>query len=162
MYVYSLLFIHSFISEFLPHALHFLLAALHFFQASVESRHFPVRISLVLFVFCLQLSQKLLFVCCLAQDKHQGGREEERDEIVEVKASRVVIEHEEEHQRHEIHHPLHHLHLFSLLSHHLVFLLLHGKPRVDNVCHAEQYTCQRQMVAYQPQVCVPFDNRVVG
>ena len=68
------------------------------------------------------------------------------------------VEHKEEHQRHDEHHPLHHLHLISLLAYHLVALLAHGHPRVEEVGYTEEDTGKAQVIAYQPDVGVPLDD----
>ena len=55
---------------------------------------------------------------------------------------------------------MHHFQLVGLLTHHLVFLLAHGEPRVEQVGHAEQNTGKREVVAYEPDVLTPLNNRV--
>ena len=106
--------------------------------------------------------KKLFVVGSLAEQPHDGCTKEQRYKVVEVKTCRIVVEHEEEHQWHEIHHPLHHLHLLCLLTYHLVALLTHGHPRVQQVGYTEQDTGQTQVVANQPDVGVPFDDWVEG
>ena len=117
---------------------------------------------MVLLVACFKDSKQFLIIGGLAEGPHDGSREEEADKIVEVKTRRVVVEDEEEHDRHEEHHPLHHLHLFGLLAYHLVALLTHSHPRVEQVGYAEKYTGEREVVTYDGQIGAPFEDGVIG
>ena len=49
-----------------------------------------------------------------------------------------------------------------MLTDHLVLLLLHGEPGVEDVGTAEEDTGQGQVVADEPDIRTPFDDGVVG
>ena len=57
---------------------------------------------------------------------------------------------------------MHHLHLFGLLSHHLVLLLTHGHNGVEDVGTAEKNAGQGNMVADGPEALAPFHDGIVG
>ena len=94
--------------EFFALALQLHLLLLHSLEACSKTAHL-FRVVLVLLVLSLKDSEELLVVGSLAEDPHDSSAEEERDEVVEVKTCRVVVEHEEEHNRHEEHHLVAHV-----------------------------------------------------
>ena len=53
------------------------------------------RVVFVLLVLGLEDGKQLLVVGGLAEGPHDSGREEQRDEVVEVQTAGVVVEHEE-------------------------------------------------------------------
>ena len=75
---------------------HFLLLLLQGFESCGEAGGFLVGIVLIGLIVLFEFGEELGVVGRLAQVSHGERGEEERDEIVVVKAGRVLVEHEEE------------------------------------------------------------------
>ena len=134
-------------------------------KAGCQPTRLFVGVVLVLLEVSFKFCQELGIIGGAAEIPHGEGRSTQRDEVIEVQAGAILVEHEEEHEGHEVHHILHHLHLrclFGRRSGHRLTLLAHTHHGVKKIGQTEEDAEEREMVAQAPNTGTPRDEVVVG